>query len=197
MGYGDRSYEAYNQWAEDYEADLTQYGYLSPGIVADAMRDHVGTTATIIDYACGTGLSGVELTARGFTTIDGVDYSQGMLDIAAEKTIRGRPVYRDLLTLDLTTTIPIDDGTYDALVCVGAMGGGHLAPEHLPALMRTIVSGGIAAFYMNGVAYEADGFATRFAALEDAGAWRIISQTASNYMAALDRPGMLVLATRP
>ena len=37
MGYGDRSDEAYDQWAEDYEADLTKYGYLSPQLVADAL----------------------------------------------------------------------------------------------------------------------------------------------------------------
>ncbi len=197
MGYGDRSDGAYNQWAKDYETDLTQYGYLSPGLVADAMHDYVGGTASIVDYACGTGLVGVELATRGFTTVDGVDFAQGMLDLAAEKTVAGRPVYRELLSLDLTNTIPIEDGAYDALVCVGAMGGGHLAPEHLPELMRTIVSGGIAAFYMNGVAYQNDNFAERFDALEDAGAWRITSQTASNYMAELDRPGMLVLASRP
>ena len=197
MGYGDRSDDVYNQWAKDYEADLTKYGYLSPGLVADAMHDYVGATASIVDYACGTGLSGVALAERGFTTIDGVDYAQGMLDIAAEKRIDGRPVYRALSTHDLTTTIPIEDGAYDALTCVGAMSGGHLAPEHVPELMRTIVSSGIAAFYMNGVSYENDGFAERFAALEEAGAWRIISQTASNYMAELDRPGMLVLAARP
>lgn len=103
MDYGDRSDEAYDQWAEDYEADLTKYGYLSPKFVADALQDYVGASASVIDYACGTGLAAVELTGRGFTTIDGADYSQGMLDIAAE--------------------IPIEDGAYDALICVGAMGG--------------------------------------------------------------------------
>ncbi len=197
MGYGDRSDGVYNQWAKDYEADLTEYGYLSPGLVADALVDHVGATATVIDYACGTGLAAVELARRGFTTIDGADFSQGMLELAAAKSVDGRPVYRELLTIDLTADIPIEDGTYDALMCVGAMGGGHLAPEHLPELMRTIVSGGVAAFYMNGMAYEGDGFADRFAALETAGHWRIISQTRSNYMAELDRPGMLVLAAKP
>ena len=77
------------------------------------------------------------------------------------------------------------------------MGGGHLSPEHLPELMRTVATDGIAVFYMNGVAYEDDGFAKRFAALESAGHWRIISETPSNYMAELNRPGMLVLAARP
>ena len=197
MGYGDRSDEAYDQWAEDYEADLTKYGYLSPQLVADALQDYVGASATVVDYACGTGLAGVELAGRGFTTIDGVDYSRGMLDIAASKAVKGEPVYRKLLTVDLTATIPIEDGAYDALICVGAMGGGHLAPEHLPELMRTIASGGIAAFYMNAIAYDGDGFAKRFAALETAGHWQIISETPSNYMAELDRPGMLVLAARP
>ena len=84
---GDSSEEIYDEWATAYEQDLVDaYGYVSPATAADRLAGLVTDRDTpIVDYGCGTGLVGVELARRGFTTIDGVDVAAAMLDEARAK----------------------------------------------------------------------------------------------------------------
>ncbi len=195
MRYDERSDDVYDAWSDDYEADLVEgYGYVAPAVASEALLSVLADRdAEIIDYGCGTGLVGEELARRGFSTVDGADLSTGMLEIAATKG-----AYRKLITADLTAALDIGDAAYEALICVGVMGGGHMAPEHLPELMRTIRSGGPAVFFMNGTTYDRDGYRERFAALEREGAWIIHREERVGYMTELEnRPGMLLVATKP
>ena len=135
---GERSDDIYDEWADAYEHDLLdEFGYTAHAIAADALvaalDDH---DAAIVDYGCGTGLVGERLTAAGFTRLDGADYAPGMLE-----QCRAKGVYRHLFVADLTEPLDVDDATYDALICVGVMGAGHLVPEHFAELFRTVRPG--------------------------------------------------------
>lgn len=187
---GDRSDDIYDEWAGAYEADLLDhFGYSGHLIAAAALAARLADPATpIIDYGCGTGLVGEQLRANGFTTIDGADYSPGMLDVCRQKG-----AYRDLIEADLTMPLDgITDDTYGAMICVGVMGAGHLVPEHFNELFRTVVPGGPIVLFGNGTPYVDEGYAERFAALD----WTIESTEFVNYMAALHRPGALVVGRR-
>ena len=84
--------DIYNDWADTYDEDLIQAGYATPARVAEALaRFEADRTQPVLDFACGTGLSGAALSAEGFTLIDGCDISEGMLERA-----RARGVYRYL-----------------------------------------------------------------------------------------------------
>jgi len=62
----------YDDWAERYDADVGGAGYVTPRRVAVALAGTVADTSTpVLDYGCGTGLSGVALSGAGFTRIDG------------------------------------------------------------------------------------------------------------------------------
>jgi len=122
----------YDEWAGTYDADTVEsFGYVAPGHAAERLAGLVGPEAAVLDAGCGTGLVGAELAARGFTTIDGIDLSQGMLDVA-----RGKRVYRELRKADLTEPLPFDDNAYDATICVGTLTEGHVGPEVLDELVR-------------------------------------------------------------
>ena len=62
----------YTDWAKTYDSDVTGAGYATPGRVARALAEVADLTAPLLDFGCGTGLSGVALAAEGFTAIDGV-----------------------------------------------------------------------------------------------------------------------------
>ena len=105
-------------------------------------------------------------------------------------------IYRDLLRADLTRPIDIKARAYEAIICVGAFGNGHVGPENLPEIIRIAEPGAPIVIYMNGMPYEEDDYPNHFARLEAAGLWRVERKEKSNYMSSLDRPGWLIVARR-
>ena len=81
--------DLYDDWAAGYESDLVDgCGYRSPAIAAKAFADRVpDRSCRLIDLGCGTGLVGVELAAHGYTRMDGLDISSGMLEEARRKGV--------------------------------------------------------------------------------------------------------------
>lgn len=116
----------YDDWAKTYEASVEAEGYATPGRCAAALHAFVtNPDAPILDFGCGTGLSGLALRLAGFTTIDGVDLSPGMLEKAGEKNI-----YRKLTAIDPDQPVP---GGYAAIAAIGVIG---LGAAPLSALQR-------------------------------------------------------------
>jgi predicted TPR repeat methyltransferase len=193
MGPGETTLEIYEDWAASYESTMIeQYGYLAPRIAADAFEQICpDKQAQVLDMGCGTGLVGVELHARGYQNIDGLDIAQAMLDEAGAKQ-----VYGELLSGDMTKPLDLGGRIYDAAIGVGCFGNGHVGPEHLAELVTSVRPGGALVFYLNGIPYEEDDYAGHFRTLEDAGAWAVSLLEQSNYMAELDRPGWVVAARR-
>ena len=69
----DETRELYDAWSASYEAEVAENGYATPGRCAEALAKHLtDKDAPILDFGCGTGLSGLALKLAGFTTIDGV-----------------------------------------------------------------------------------------------------------------------------
>ncbi len=63
-----------------------QYNYIAPQIIAEALSKYYPNRCiSIIDYACGTGLVGVELQNRKYKNIDALDISVSMLEKAKKK----------------------------------------------------------------------------------------------------------------
>ncbi len=120
--------QGYGEWVRTYE-----------DVVQDAMDLRLFerlqsvdwlAAQTILDLACGTGRIGAWLSAltpspspsgRGEITIDGVDLTPEMLDVA-----RGKNIYRTLVNADVTNTgLPAQ--SYDLVTQ-------SLADEHMPDL---------------------------------------------------------------
>ena len=73
----------YDDWSASYDAEITENGYATPRRIAEALAQFADPSAPILDFGCGTGLSGLALKAAGFQTIDGADLSADMLKGAA------------------------------------------------------------------------------------------------------------------
>lgn len=191
-GSGD-SQALYDDWAATYEDNLQQdYGYIAPRIAAEAFAAHAGDkNLAILDLGCGTGLVGQALAAHGFTQLDGLDISPGML---AEAEAKG--IYARLLRGDMTKALDLDGRRYDGAIGVGCFGGGHVGPEHLAEIISSVRPGGLLVFYINCIPYDEDDYPAHFRSLEAEGVWRLETTVQSNYMQALERPGWVVVGYR-
>lgn len=141
----DETRALYDAWAASYDAEIAANGYATPGRVADAMfRFHKSPEAPLLDYGCGTGLSGLALKLAGFTTIDGMDPSHEMLDGARRKA-----VYRTLTPIDLSDPEPIPASAYGAITCIGVIGTGAAPASTLDLVMHALPKGGLLGFSLN------------------------------------------------
>lgn len=183
----------YDGWATSYDTDLLNgYGYSAHKLAADGLiaLDPV-RAAPVADIGCGTGLVGVLLAEAGFAAVDGIDVSQGMLQKAAETG-----AYRALHCRDAGAGLPDLEGAYGAVISAGAFGLGHLGPEALRVLVRLARPGGAIAIFMNAEPFVDQGYHGHLDRLAADNLCTVIDVRDHNYMAALDRPGKLILARR-
>jgi len=141
----EESKEFYQGWAEGYETEVAENGYITPQRCAEALAKHAASPwAPIMDLGCGTGISGLALKAAGFECIDGYDFSQAMLDKAAPKKI-----YRSLAIADMSKPLKIDEGLYQNAAAIGC-----ITPEYMPAtvldeILSKLPEGGCLVFSVN------------------------------------------------
>ena len=130
----------YDAWANSYDAELIANGYASPARVAAALATSAtDLAAPVLDYGCGTGMSGEALIAAGFSVLDGADPSAEMLRVAEAKG-----VYRSLVQLDLDADgPPFESGTYAVVAAIGLIGPGAAPLELFDQLLDLVGDGGL------------------------------------------------------
>ena len=135
----------YADWAGDYDADVAKWGYATPARVAMALRI-AGANADkpVLDYGCGTGLSGMALSAVGFDVVDGTDISPEMLTRA-----EARGTYRQVWLGQPGTLGHIKPGDYPLIVATGVVSLGAAPPETLDMLVTAMAPGNLLAFSYN------------------------------------------------
>merc|ERR1712170_324752 len=99
--------------------------------------------AKIIDVAAGPGNVAYYLKPKGFNNIDGLDPSQGLLDQGLKKGLFNK-IFCCYVTPDSKT--PIEDNTYDAMLCSAGMFPGSIVPQAFKELLRIVKPGGILAW---------------------------------------------------
>ena len=139
----DAARDLYRDWAATYDDDVfATLGFTGSDRIAELLAEHLpGRDGPVLDLGCGTGAVGVRLTELGFTTIDGVDLSAEMVELAAAKG-----VYRRLTVLDLTATELELPAGHAGLVSAGTFTTGHVGPEVVPRLLDLLARGGVVAW---------------------------------------------------
>ncbi len=131
----DETRDLYDDWSASYEAEVAENGYATPGRCADALAQCMSDkSAPILDFGCGTGLSGLALKLAGFTTIDGVDLSADMLAQAESKG-----AYRTLSQIGADSPI---EGEYEAIAAIGVIGAGAAPISTFDLVMNALPKGG-------------------------------------------------------
>jgi ubiquinone/menaquinone biosynthesis C-methylase UbiE len=146
--------------------------------VCDALqKQEVDRTAHILDAGCGTGLAGEVLANEGYSNVDGLDFSEDMLNEAERKG-----VYKRYLQADLTAPLALGDDEFDAIVCAGTFTSGHVGPEALDEMIRVTKPGGVICFTVRDEAWENDHFADYVKKLSDQDAWKVVTSFETEYL---------------
>lgn len=134
---------AYKEWAENYDRDVSENGYLAPisaarilvSLIISDPRLAKKETVSVVDAGCGTGLTFEAVKMLGekagvrFQAI-GLDYSPDMLEIATKKGI-----YDRLASADLNESMPVNGQKFDFAIATGVFLEGHCGP---PALVNIL-----------------------------------------------------------
>ena len=138
----------YMKWADTYDDEIIENKYATPTRIAEILRLNISNrNVPVLDYGCGTGLSGAALLKVGFNNIVGADPSNEMLLKAKEKNI-----YQSLIQLNLDAPNPISKGDYPIIIGSGLIGPGAASIELFDIIMSILDVGGKFVFSLNDAA---------------------------------------------
>ena len=181
----------YQDWTNNnkYNKDMVDWNYTAPQETVSVLKKHAfKKNLKILDAGCGTGLVGIELKKHGYTNIEGVDFSQNMLDLVPNG------LYKKIEKVDLNKLIKFKDNMYDVLMCVGTFTYGHVKPKALDELIRITKNRGLICFTINEGIYEEYAFDKKIKELSDNKTWKIKEFFKSNYITTKDVDAWLCLA---
>ena len=169
----------YQDWTKKnkYNQDMIDLEYTAPKKAVLLLKKYsLNNKCKILDAGCGTGLVGSELKKNGFTNIEGVDFSQNMLDLIPKDT------YKNVQKIDLNKSLKFESNNFDVVMCVGTFTYGHVKSEALNELIRIIKSGGLICFSINEGIYEKYGFDKKIEELSKNKLWNVKEFFKSNYI---------------
>jgi len=181
----------YQDWADNnkYNKDMVVWNYTAPREAVSILKKYAfNKNFRILDAGCGTGLVGVELKKSGYSNIEGVDFSQSMLDLIPQD------IYKKIEKIDLNKPLKFKDNMYDVLMCVGTFTYGHVKPKALDELIRITKNRGLICFTINEGIYEEYGFDKKIKELSDSKTWKVKEFFKSDYITTKDVEAWLCLA---
>jgi SAM-dependent methyltransferase len=160
----------YDGWAETYDSDMQEIGYLHPAVIAGLLGRYLSDPdAAILDAGVGTGMLGGILGLVGYRHLLGIDMSDGMLARAAKLG-----VYRDLRNRVLGEPLDFETASMDAVISTGVFTSGHGPASAWDELARVAKPGGFLISTFGTFVWEEQGFRQKFESLIAMG---VIEQT--------------------
>lgn len=119
--------------------------YATPARIAIALRQAgANVEKPVLDFGCGTGLSGMALKSVGFDVVDGTDLSQSNVDAA-----QASGAYRQVWLGEDASAGHVRRGDYQVITACDVIHKGEAAPETLDVLLGVLAPGGFLAFSMD------------------------------------------------
>ena len=181
----------YQDWTKKnkYNQDMINWKYTAPQETVSVLRKYaLNKNSKILDAGCGTGLVGIELKKYGYSNIEGVDFSQSMLDLVPQN------IYKKIEKIDLNKPLKFKNNIYDVVMCVGTFTYGHVKPHALDEIIRITKNKGLICFTVNEGIYEEYGFDKKIKELTNNKLWNIKEFFKSNYITNKDVEAWLCLA---
>jgi ubiquinone/menaquinone biosynthesis C-methylase UbiE len=181
----------YQDWTDNnkYNKDMVDWNYTAPQETVSVLKKYaLNKNSKILDAGCGTGLVGIQLKKYGYLNIEGVDFSQSMLDLVPQN------IYKKIKKIDLNKPLKFKNNIYDIVMCVGTFTYGHVKPHALDEIIRITRNKGLICFTVNEGIYEEYGFDKKIKELTNNKLWNIKEFFKSNYITNKDVEAWLCLA---
>ena len=181
----------YQDWTDNnkYNKDMVDWNYTAPQETVSVLRKYtLNKNSKILDAGCGTGLVGIELKKYDYSNIEGVDFSQSMLDLIPQN------IYQKIEKIDLNKPLIFKNNIYEVVMCVGTFTYGHVKPHALDEIIRITKNKGLICFTINEGIYEEYGFDKKIKELTNNKLWNVKEFFKSNYITTKDVEAWLCLA---
>ena len=181
----------YQDWTDNnkYNKDMVDWNYTAPQETVSVLKKYaLDKNSKILDAGCGTGLVGIELKKYDYSNIEGVDFSQSMLDLIPQN------IYQKIEKIDLNKPLIFKNNIYDVVMCVGTFTYGHVKPHALDEIIRITKNKGLICFTINEGIYEEYGFDKKIKELTNNKLWNVKEFFKSNYITTKDVEAWLCLA---
>lgn len=138
----------YDQICTKYDKNAASLNYEGPAIAAEEIArmipEEQRQQVRVLDVAAGTGWVGSQLHQKGFTNIDAVEPSGGMMNILNNTGVYTRK-YQEFIGFG-QCTVPED--SYDVVVVCGSLCRGHIPVEGINDMIQVAKPGGLVAILM-------------------------------------------------
>lgn len=149
-----------------YDETFDDWGYVGPETAAAILKNFVPRDSRILDAACGSGLTGTALMNLGYETIEGIDISAALLELAQQTG-----AYTEVRQVDMQQfPLPFADGEFDAVNFIGALTYFE-TDEILRELCRIVRAGGYVVFSQRDDVMREQNYGQKLQQLETDGLW--------------------------
>ena len=189
----DKVLKYYDDWTKNdqFNQDMIDWDYTAPVNTVQLIDKYIhDKNIKILDAGCGSGLAGIELKKRGFTSIHGVDFSQSMLNLIPNN------IYQTLELIDLNEPLKYDDNDFGVIICVGTFTYGHVKARALDEFMRVTSKNGYICFTINEGIYTEYKFDKKINELSKNRSWKVLELSKSSYIVNKDVEAWLCLAKK-
>ena len=140
----DRRYR-YVKWSTTHDKDVGKNGYTTPARATGALARHLTKLGKLVlDYSCGTRLSGVVRRAVVFRSLYSIDVSKETVAIANTKKF-----YQTLRVFDTNDVPSVNMGEFGIITAIGVIGIGAAPLCVFDATIALLAPGSLFAFSLN------------------------------------------------
>ncbi len=180
----------YKNWSanNNYEKDLEDWNYHAPLLSCQFFTSQkIDQNSLILDAGCGTGLVGKILKDKGYNNVEGLDFSNEMLDLIPYD------IYKKAYQADLNKKLQIPDNFYDHALCVGTFTYGHVRAKAFDEFHRILKNSSYFVFSINEGVFKSYGFDKAISKFEENKKWSVISLEKKIYIEKKDIEAYYVL----
>ena len=161
--------------------------YIAHTVAADQLSkclDELGHSkdVSILDFGCGTGFAGQELSKRGYKIIDGLDCCKEMLEIAKVKGTY-RELSQGVMGSEDSKDLGVVPNQYDAAICIGVFTMGHVKAKGFDDLLYVLKPGGLVCFSVrDSIANDPHyGYQEKLMELSNENKWKLVAKSYEKY----------------
>ena len=128
----------------------------------------------VLDAGCGGGIQSEPLAMLGYGPMIGIDFSEGMMDVA-----RTKGIYAELRRMVLGERLDFPDDHFAAVISSGCITPAHAPAHSFIELIRVCRPGGLIVFSLRDDPEQLPEYPEQVRQLADSGAWSAVFDTGS------------------